>query len=389
MFNLIRSRTLYHHCGWISSRISAKHEQCFLQNHAFSLSSSSKKILESTTVDCNENSFTISYLMKSCGLSQERAVSASKHVSFESPEKPDSVLAFMKKHGFSDAQVSVVVRKYPRVLLCNPKKIFTPKINFFASVGFSRSEIISLLAKSQNLLFARTEDRIIPNFSKLSDLLNSKDKTETAFCIKRYPDLISRNFYDKVAENIQIFKEAGVPEVSVLGWLKRQPRAFLTSPDKVKDTMEELKKMGFNPQQSRFLKGAYVMMAMNKLRWEEKIEHFKKLGVSEEMVKAAFRSHPWCMASSKEQIQKIMEFFVNEMGFKPVDVIKHPVLFSSSLERSITPRYSVYQVLLSKGLVKKQFFLSIFTCPKTYFLQKFVGCHLQEAPEIQQFVETN
>lgn len=378
---------MHNHCERVSSQILAKHGlYYFLQNHAFSLSSSKEKIAESTTT-CDEKSFTVSYLMKSCGLSRERAVSASKYVSFASPEKADSVLAFMKNHGFSDAQVSVVIRKYPRVLVFNPEKIFTPKLKFFESVGFSRSETISLLTKSQSLLFLSTERRIIPNFNKLDDLFNSKD--ETAFCIKRYPDLISRNFYHKVAKNIQIFKEAGVPESNLLGWLRRQPRSFVSSSDKVKDTMEELKKMGFNPQLNIFILAAYVMMAMNKSIWKEKIEHFKTLGVSEDAVKTAFRSYPWCMASSKEQVKKIMGFFVDDMGFKPLDVIKQPRLFSKSLERTIIPRYSVYQVLSSRGLVKKQLPISIFRYTEKCFLQRFVGCHLQEAPEILKFVQTD
>ena len=143
MFNLIRSRTL-HHCRWISS----KHELYFLQNHLFSSSSSSKKTAKSVSKSVNKHSFTVSYLMKSCGLSRERALLASKRVSLETPEKPDSVLAFLKNYGFTDAQVSVVIRKYPRVLVCNPDKVFSPKFKFFESQGFSRSEITALLSKS-------------------------------------------------------------------------------------------------------------------------------------------------------------------------------------------------------------------------------------------------
>ncbi|KAI5650705.1 hypothetical protein M9H77_36710 [Catharanthus roseus] len=274
MFNLIRSR-IFHHFRWVSTN---HHQFYFLQNHPFSSSNSGKKTVKSISIP-KEKSFTVSYLMKSCGLSQERALSASKRVSFNTPEKPDSVRAFLKNYGFIDAQISTVIRKYPRLLVCNPEKALSPKFKFFESLGFSTSEVTTLLTKSQNLLLANMETQIIPNFNLLGSFFSFEK--ETVFCIKRYPDILSRNFESKVADNIQIFVEAGVPESSVLSLLKRQPRSFLTSSDKVKDSVDELMKMEFNPLQGYFLTGAYVMIAMKKLMWKEKIEFFKTWGFSE------------------------------------------------------------------------------------------------------------
>jgi mTERF domain-containing protein, mitochondrial len=336
--------------------------------------------VESESKSSSKRLFTVSYLMKSCGLSQERALLASKRVSFGTPEKPDSVLAFLKINGFTDAQVSVVIRKYPRVLVYDPEKVLSPKFKFFESLGLSRSEVTTLTTKSQNLLVASLENQIIPNFNVVSSLFSSKD--ETAFCIKRYPDILSRKFQTRVADNFQLYREAGVPESNILNWLKRQPRSFLTSSGKVKDSLEELKKMQFNPLCAKFLVGADVMLGRKRLNWKEKIELFKTWGFSEDEVRAAFRLHPWCMAASKEQIQRIMDFFVHEMGIDALKVLKEPVLFSLSLKQRIIPRYSVYQVLLSKGLVKKQLTTSVFRYSNKYFLEKFVECHLKEAPEL-------
>ena len=44
----------------------------------------------------NQHSFTVSYLVNSCGLSPETAFSASEKIHFENPKNPDSVLALLR-----------------------------------------------------------------------------------------------------------------------------------------------------------------------------------------------------------------------------------------------------------------------------------------------------
>ena len=54
-----------------------------------------------------------------------------------------------------------------------------------------------------------------------------------------------------------------------------------------------------------------------------------------------------------------------------------------SLEKRLIPRGLVLQVLLSKGLVKKNFKMhAYFECPEKTFLQKFVMIHEDEASEL-------
>ncbi|CAA3025582.1 Hypothetical predicted protein [Olea europaea subsp. europaea] len=73
-----------------------------------------------------ENSYTISYLINSCGLSKEKAIFASEKVHFGSPKKPNSVLTLLKKHGFSKTHIANLVRKRPVLLLYNPEKTRLP-----------------------------------------------------------------------------------------------------------------------------------------------------------------------------------------------------------------------------------------------------------------------
>ncbi|KAK7831043.1 hypothetical protein CFP56_027726, partial [Quercus suber] len=82
------------------------HKLGFLQNPSLSLSLKCNYI---STI-ANQQPFSVSYHINTLGFSQEVALSASKYVHFETPEKVDSVVNFFKNHGFSQTQILSLVR---------------------------------------------------------------------------------------------------------------------------------------------------------------------------------------------------------------------------------------------------------------------------------------
>uniref|UniRef100_A0A0A0KFJ3 Uncharacterized protein n=1 Tax=Cucumis sativus TaxID=3659 RepID=A0A0A0KFJ3_CUCSA len=93
-----------------------------------------------STATADSNSFTVTYLINSCSFSPASALSISKHVTFHSPEKPDSVISFFKNQAFFNADISFIVRKLPRLLLSDPNKTLLPKLEFLYSRGASTSK---------------------------------------------------------------------------------------------------------------------------------------------------------------------------------------------------------------------------------------------------------
>ena len=104
---------------------------------------------------------------------------------------------------------------------------------------------------------------------------------------------------------------------------------------------------------------------------------------SEEEIRLAFIKLPRCMTHSEDKIMATMDFFVNKMGRESSSIARRPQLISPSLEKRIIPRYSVVQVLLSKGLINKDFSLSaVFQSTEIMFLHKFVDVYKEEAPQL-------
>ena len=148
------------------------HKLGFLQNPSLSLSLKCNYIL--TTA--NQQPFSVSYHINTLGFSQEAALSASKYVHFEIPEKADSVVNFFKNHGFSQTQITNLVRRLPSVLLSDPDKILLPKVDFFSSKGIPSPDLAKLFSGSPFLLQTSLEKQIIPSFDFFKNLLQSEAK---------------------------------------------------------------------------------------------------------------------------------------------------------------------------------------------------------------------
>ncbi|XP_034685186.1 uncharacterized protein LOC117914106 isoform X2 [Vitis riparia] len=180
-----------------------------------------------------------------------------------------------------------------------------------------------------------------------------------------------------------VLQEFGVPKSNIAGLLMNQPMAFMVRPNLFRENLEEVKKMGFNPSQMKFAIAIQAIRAGGKSSWERKIDIYKRWGWSEEEILLAFTKSPWCMIYSEDKIMATMDFFVNKMGRESSSIARRPQLISPSLEKRIIPRYSVVQVLLSKGLINKDFSLSaVFQSTEIMFLHKFVDVYKEEAPQL-------
>ncbi|CAL5415667.1 unnamed protein product [Camellia sinensis] len=350
----------------------------FLQIHPFSSSSSSSSL--KTTP--NQHSFTVNYLINSCGFPLEKALSASKYVNFETPDKPDSVLAFFENHGFTKTQISTLVGKLPPVIVCDPEKTLLPKLEFFKSKGVSSTDVAKILSSSPAVLKRSLENHVIPSFNFLKKLMGSEAATISA--IKRSGRLLLLDLQIDVAPNIEFLRASGVPNENILVLLRYQPRVFMTSCDRFREIVKEVEEMGFNPLRTKFVIAIHAFRAMSKSTWEKKVEVYKKWGLSEDDILVAFGKHPWCMIASEHKISGVMDFFVNKMGLESSFFVRRPALVSLSLEKRIVPRCEVYKVLLSKGLIKDQdiSLMRMLVSPENWFLNRVVYRHKEEAPKL-------
>ncbi|KAH7518831.1 hypothetical protein FEM48_Zijuj09G0213100 [Ziziphus jujuba var. spinosa] len=89
-----------------------------------------KRFLNAISKSTYKQSLTVSYLVKSCGLSLEQALTAYKKVKIEDTKRPDSVFEMFSCYGFAESQVSRLICLRPTLILADPDVILRPKIKF-------------------------------------------------------------------------------------------------------------------------------------------------------------------------------------------------------------------------------------------------------------------
>ncbi|XP_065866589.1 uncharacterized protein [Euphorbia lathyris] len=327
----------------------------------------------------NRHSFTLSYLTKTCGLSPKSALSASKTVQFESSEQPDSVLSSFQKFGFSKIQISEMIRKYPKMLCCDPEKTISPKLEFFLSRGASTPELVKIFTANPWILTRSLENQMVPNFNILIGLFQSEDKAIEV--MKRNPRVLCTS-PEALVPNINTLRENGVPESNIFWLICNHWHCIEAIRVKFEKIVEEVKGMGFSPLKLQFVEAIMILTGVSKSKKDGRVEVYKRWGWSDKDIANAFKKFPMCMAYSEDKIMAAMDFYVNKLGLESSVIVNCPLLLGYSLKKRLIPRGAVIQFLSSKGLVKLDSSITtLFICPEMLFLEKYVKCH-EEAPHL-------
>ncbi|KAK3415751.1 hypothetical protein EUGRSUZ_H01508 [Eucalyptus grandis] len=324
--------------------------------------------------------FRVSYLVNSCGLSPESALSASKLLKFVTPARPDAVIGVFKNRGFTPAQISQIIARFPTLLSLDPDKILSPKFDFLRSRGISDLELAKLVVVVPWILGRSLEQHLVPTFRYVSNLLQSDEKAIAA--IKRAPRLLYDNPQVELVPEVTALRNAGVPEGNIRHLVLYHGHMFWSRSFRFEENMNRVKAMGFDPSKVSFVIALRVLMGMSESVWRRKIGVYGQWGWSEEVVILAFRRYPLCMMLSESKITATMDFFVNVVGLDPLVISQRPLAIAFSLGKRIVPRGSVFRVLLSKGLVKPCSLSTLLTISEQKFLEKYVTTYLREVPQL-------
>ncbi|XP_019425681.1 PREDICTED: uncharacterized protein LOC109334384 [Lupinus angustifolius] len=297
--------------------------------------------------------------------------SASKEAPLNASEKPE-LLNLFRNWGFSNSHLYTMLSREPWLLSCNPNKRVLPKFEFLLSKGASTSDIVSIVTKTPRFLSPSLENHIIPTYELVHSFLLSDE--ETVACIIRNTLSFCSS---RMSHNIKLLIGCGVSESNIAILLRKWP-SILCSIDLLKE-VEEVKRLGFNPSKTTFSIALLAKHTVCKSKWDEKIGVFKKWGWDDETILEAFRRQPNCMLVSCDKINVVMNFWVKELGWDVLALVRGPDIFGFSLEKKIIPRAYVLKYLLGKGLMKKDASLiTPFRISEILFLQKFVECFEEE-----------
>ncbi|XP_068345155.1 transcription termination factor MTERF6, chloroplastic/mitochondrial-like [Pyrus communis] len=326
--------------------------------------------------------FTVNYLINSCGLSPEGAILSSKWVKLRSLKTADSVLSFLRNHGFSETQISKMVRARPILLKSSPEKTLLPKLEFFASIGVSKEHLAKTLTFEPKLLSLSLDNRIAPTYDFLRSLLSQKN---VVFVLRRGSWIFAEGHSKNVAPKIEVLKKLGMPQSSISLLLTYHPNTLQLKLKELGELVDEVKQMGFDLQNSTSVKAIHALGGSNRSVWNRCREVYKRWGWSEDDVLSAFKRQPQCMIVSEKKLMRTLEFLVKEMGWSSKTIVKTPLVLCFSFEKRLVPRCSVVKALLLKGLIngiENVGLRSLLEPADKCFLERFVARYIDEVPQL-------
>ncbi|XP_058764906.1 uncharacterized protein LOC131638367 [Vicia villosa] len=355
----------------IASSLFYRNNLTFTTRSPFSSSSSSSK----------NHAFTVNYLIQNLSFSPQTASKISTKLLLHNSQNPDSVLALFKSHGFSNSQLSTIIKTCPILLTYDPNKTILPKLNFLLQKGASTSDLIDIITKNPRFLYLSLQNSITPFYDLVKRFLLSDQSTIAS--IKINPCFISSK---TLSHNIQFLLQNGVPDSKVVSFLLRNWNNLLTqNPSLFKKVVVEVMELGFNPKTTFFT--VALRAKIMKPIWETKIHVYKKWGWSEENIGSAFVMYPWCMLASVDNIEASMNFFVNHMGWDSRVLAKNPILLLLSLEKRVIPRAFVLKFLESKGLIKDAKLAAPFRVSEDLFLKRYVNRFKEESCQLLELYQ--
>ncbi|KAK1278871.1 hypothetical protein QJS04_geneDACA003484 [Acorus gramineus] len=364
----------------VRRRVVIETHSCFFQNPCLKSISTTPKGKETSKA----SDFTVSYLENSCGLSSDSALRVSKWFHLKTTDKPDSILLFLKKHGFTATQIANMISSRPGLLYFNPDRTLKPKMDFLRDVGFSIPDLIFLLSKNPCILTSSLGNQIVPAYGFLKSILGTDEVIIST--AKRAPWLLHTDLHKRMGSKIEFLQDHGVPDSIISAVIKHQPRCFLNVHlDRFTEALVKLEAMDFRPSTSSFYMAFGTLLSLNKSLWEEKFELYRSFGLSEDDILSAFKKRPQIMELSKDKMRRMMDFFLKEPGLGLPVVVNCPHLLVHSLEKMIIPRWSVIRVLTSHGILNKDVNLhTICKLKEEKFLERYVIKYQEKVPQVLQ-----
>ncbi|GMH10241.1 hypothetical protein Nepgr_012082 [Nepenthes gracilis] len=342
--------------------------------------SSAAKLAASVIQQPPSSSFTVQFFMNSCGLPLRAAISTSKKIRLNENKKGqmESVIAFLKSHGFSDVQIAKLILEYPQFLHFKISQNLAPKIEYLIECGFTGSLLPEIVLLCPYMLRRSLAVRLKPTFEFLRKYVGTNERALVA--IKRSPLLLQFNIEKNMQSNVEYLIKEGMPSCSISRLIITQPTCLLQNIDKVAHKVETVKKFGIHPSTRGFVDAFRVMVSMSELTWKKKVEVLKSLGWSEEDVIDTFVRSPLSLARSEEKLRSVMDFYVNTVKIEPKSIIAQPMLLGFSLNRRLIPRFNVLKILEEKNLLNNKKPASILAKSEKDFVNTYIFKNLKELP---------
>jgi mTERF domain-containing protein len=281
--------------------------QHFSHAHFFSkLSNSNEK-----------QSFTVSFLQNSCGLSLESAISASKKLNIENRKNFYSVLDLFRTHSLTQTHIKNLITSRPVLLLADLDNTLKLNMELFESLGFSSTSLGKMLSKDPRVL--ETDAYSVVKFFRAHGFSDQQILTLT---MKR-PTLYLINAHKILKPKLEFFKTLGLSELEIAKLLSNEPYILERSlENQIIPCVQELKRiLGTDENVLKAIKACYQILEYNVEKvLQPNISVLLSHGVPQSLILKMFMIEPKSLLMRSYQFSEIVGDVV-KLGFNPNNLL--------------------------------------------------------------------
>nr|TKS10222.1 hypothetical protein D5086_0000085380 [Populus alba] len=230
----------YSHAFKGFSAMLTENEASVLAAATITLSPNSPLPTATSSSSSSSSSSTAQFLVNSCGLSLQSALSVSKKFQIHENDlhKPRSVVQFMKAHGFSETRLDKLIQSRPGVLHCRVEYNLTPKFEFLTENGVVGQLLPELILSNTHILRRGLDSQIKPCFEFLKSVLGSNENDLVA--LKHSSWLLTLRLKGTMQPNYNLLIEERVAVDRIAKLIIMDPRAIQNKRDKMISTVSAL-----------------------------------------------------------------------------------------------------------------------------------------------------
>lgn len=183
---------------------------------------------------------------------------------------------------------------------------------------------------------------------------------------------------NRLKSTILVLRKLGLEGEALSELVAREPRLFTALEKDVIESFKEVVDLGIKKGSKMFAYALRGILKFGKERLDRRRLCLSRLGFSENQILVILRRRPMVLGLSEEKVKRNVDFLVNSVGLPLDDFVKYPLLFSSSLEKNIIPRYRVTEALKSMRVLKTEMsFPRGVTLTEKCFLEKYVNSNAE------------
>ncbi|KAJ6392957.1 hypothetical protein OIU77_022438 [Salix suchowensis] len=304
------------------------------------------------------SSFTVQYLVNSCGLPLKFALKVSRnfHLHENNLQSFQSVFRCFQSHNIPSIRITKLIKRRPQILNYNVEDNLKPKLLLLVQNGIVGHHMFKVFVSNPVILSADLDSQIKPCFQFLKSVLGSDRNVVEA--ISRSSNLLTCD-------------------------LKGTQQLYSTSMIVWSMQWMILRIWDLIQRAPVFLEAVRVRIHMSESIWREKIEVMKSLGWSEEEIFSAFKRDPNFLKSPVEKIRVATDFFVNTLNLGRQIFSEDPEFFTLKTDKSCRMRYDVFKLLESEKLIEGDVKIEeVIKMRDKEFLVKYVKKYVDNIPGI-------